>query len=319
MARLAPLVHPGPMDLRALAGVDLNLLVHLRALLVERHVTRAAEQVGVGQPAMSRSLARARELFGDRLLVRSGGEYRPTPRAQELLPRVEETLRMAGDLLRPSAFEPATARGKIRLAMPDAVAFVLASSVLRRVASLAPGLDVEISQWHPQWKDLLERGALDLAVGFPSGSEGNLRMRLLFESEWAVLLRRGHPALRRRWTPELYASLDHVVVSLVGPSGASVDDALAAVGLQRRVALRVQSPLLAPFLVAESDLALTVARWVALRLQRQVGVVLRRPPIPLPGVRVPLVWHARLDHDPQQRWFREQIAACASSLDPRKL
>ena len=40
--------------------LDLNLLIALKALLEEKHVSRAAIRVGLSQPAMSRALARLR-------------------------------------------------------------------------------------------------------------------------------------------------------------------------------------------------------------------------------------------------------------------
>ncbi len=307
------------MDLRTLSGLDLNLLVLVQALLEERHVTRAAARTGTSQPAMSRALARARELFGDPLLVRAGGTYQLTPRAQALLPRLEEMLQSASELLRPAAFDPRSAKGAVRIATPDVVAFLLVPSLLRRFAERAPGLDLELVRWEPDWPGLVHRGEVDLAVGFPSGTEPDLHARPLFESDWAVVLRRGHPALRKRWTPELYASLDHVTVALAGRGALRVDDVLTRLGLTRHVALRVPYPLLTPFLVAETDLVLTIVRWLAVRLSKQAGLVVRRPPVPLPRVGVPLVWHDRVHYDPRQKWVRQQLVEAAEELDSRSL
>src|SRR5437764_12799124 len=75
-----------------LAGVDLNLLVALNALLDERSVTRAASRVGLSQPGMSNTLARLRKLFGDPLLVREGLTLVPTPRADALRQPVADAL-----------------------------------------------------------------------------------------------------------------------------------------------------------------------------------------------------------------------------------
>src|SRR6267143_1942914 len=68
-----------------LRDVDLNLLHALRALLEERHVTRAAKRCFLSQPAMSRALERLREMFGDVLLVRSGRAYERTVRGERVL------------------------------------------------------------------------------------------------------------------------------------------------------------------------------------------------------------------------------------------
>jgi DNA-binding transcriptional LysR family regulator len=93
-----------------LAGVDLNLLVALRALLQEQNVTRAAQVVGLSQPAMSNALARLRRQFGDDLLVRDGRGLALTPVARELQHAVEPALGMVERVLRLQAsFDPATA------------------------------------------------------------------------------------------------------------------------------------------------------------------------------------------------------------------
>src|SRR5689334_19433821 len=68
-----------------ISAIDLNLVVHLHALLAERHVTRAARRVGITQSAMSRSLAKLRAVLGDPLLVRAGRGLALTPRAQGLV------------------------------------------------------------------------------------------------------------------------------------------------------------------------------------------------------------------------------------------
>jgi DNA-binding transcriptional LysR family regulator len=67
-----------------LGELDLNLLVALRALLAERHVTRAAARVSLTQPAMSHALARLRAVLGDPLLVRTRSGLQLTPRAESL-------------------------------------------------------------------------------------------------------------------------------------------------------------------------------------------------------------------------------------------
>src|SRR4051794_35887883 len=92
-------------------GVDLNLLVALRALLAERHVTRAAKRVGLSQPAMSHALGRLRELFDDPLLVRTKSGMQPTKRADEIAPALERALEDLGRIVAPpERFDPARSR-----------------------------------------------------------------------------------------------------------------------------------------------------------------------------------------------------------------
>src|SRR5690348_10719963 len=104
----------------ALAGIDLNLLVVLRALLGERHVTRAARRVGLSQSATSHALARLRELYGDPLLVRRGKELVLTPRALRLLPTLERGLSdLKAVVDAEPAFDPRSSRHRFAIGMAD--------------------------------------------------------------------------------------------------------------------------------------------------------------------------------------------------------
>lgn len=307
------------VDLPELATVDLNLLVALHALLRERHVSRAADQLGVSQPAMSRALARLRELFDDPLLVRSRTGMQPTARALELHAPLDELLSGIRDLIRPAQFTPRSASGTIRMAAPDMVVYMLVPALMRSLAEQAPGLDVEIVQWSPNWREGLERGAIDLSVGLPSGDESNVYARTLFESDWACVLRQGHPVLRSKWGIEQFAALDHLLVSMTGRGGGQLDEALAKHGLSRHIALRVPYPVLTPLLVAETDLVLTTTRWLARKLAAEVGLAIRRPPLAVSPLRASMLWHERSHRDPTHQWFRGLLASLAGELDPKTL
>src|SRR6185436_3429623 len=114
------------MHMTHLAGVDLNLLPLLDALLTERHVTRAATAVGLSQPAASRALGRLRALFGDALLVRSGRVLALTPRAEALRDPVRRALGLvAGAIATPSRFDPGSARRTVKIMCDDYSELVL--------------------------------------------------------------------------------------------------------------------------------------------------------------------------------------------------
>jgi len=296
------------MDVSGLAQLDLNLLVALHTLLRERHVSRAAARMGVSQPAMSRSLARLREMFDDPLLVRVKSGMDPTARGLELYSRVEGTLEAIQELVAPVRFEPREASGRIRIAAPDILVYILVPTLMRTLAELAPNLDLE---WTRDWQARIEDGSIDLAVGFPSGNPVRLYTGPLVESQWMCVLRAGHPALRKKWDLDRFCACDHLLVTLTGKGKGPVDQALAREGRVRRVALRVPYPTLSPLLVAETDLVLTTIVWLARKRSPAVGLVLRRPPLTLPALRAPMVWHERSHRDARQKWFRGLLAQLA--------
>lgn len=302
------------MDVSKLAQLDLNLLVHLQVLLEECHVSRAAQKLGSSQPVLSRSLSALRAHFADPLLVRSGNALVPTERAKALRPDLEALLHGVERLAHDARFDPAEASGRICVSAPDVVALLLLPALLERLARLSPGLDVEIVPWQSDWRRPLERGDIDLTVGFPTGDEPGLHARVLLVQEWAVVLRRGHPALRKRWTPELYASLPHVLVTAAGRGASAIDEALAARGLSRRVVLRVPYPLVAPLIVSRTDVVVTTLHFLAHQIASRDDVVVKKPPVPVPAVRVPMVWHERSHRDPRHRWLRDQLRAAADVI-----
>lgn len=300
-----------------LAGIDLNLVLALDALLAERHVTRAAARLGVTQPAASHALARLRDVLGDPLLVRGpGGAMAPTPRATQLAPQIHKLLGELAGVLRGAAFDPATARRTFRICTTDYVELVLLPRLVERIARLAPGIDLWVHSFAEWGDEELATGALDVVIGLPRGAArpaGSYEKRL-FDERFACIVRDGHPLARSRLTLARYCAAQHLLVTPRGTPGSLVDDALTAQGKTRRVALAVPHFLVVPHIVAGSDLIATLARRIAAPLAAPLGLAVLPPPVALPKFAIALAWHERNHHDPPHRWFRDQIAAVAAEI-----
>jgi DNA-binding transcriptional LysR family regulator len=294
---------------RILSSIDLNLLVVLRALLSERHVTRAAARVGLSQSATSHALSRLRELLADPLLVRSGRGLSLTPRALRLLPTLDRAL---GELERAVSgeprFDPSTARRTFRIGMADYLQALIMGPLLRKLAARAPGVDLSVVVF-PNQEELLESGALDLALTVTGREKRSLCYEVLFEEQFVCMVRKGHPRIKQRASLNKYLAERHVVVAPSGTPGSMVDDALAARGLERRVALSVTNFLIAPVVVSETDFMSTMPARLAHQLTKNYPLRLVPPPIELPRFGYCMGWHPRLDQDDAQRWLRHFVAA----------
>src|SRR5258708_3862496 len=156
------------IDTVNLGRIDLNLLVHLDALLAEKSVTRAAARVGIGQSAMSHNLARLRELFGDELLTRSADGMRLTPRAVTLLEPVRTMLAQVEALMsREKAFDPATAVRTFRFALSDSMEVLIMPALLARMREVAPGIHLRLANFDAsRLLDELDADEMDLAIGY---------------------------------------------------------------------------------------------------------------------------------------------------------
>jgi DNA-binding transcriptional LysR family regulator len=295
-----------------LAGIDLNLLTSLDALLEERNVTRAAGRLGLTQPAVSHSLRRLRDLLGDELLVRTPHGMRPTPRALELRPAVRAALDAAEAVLQAApAFDPRRAERRFTVAVIDQAAFQLMPQLVERLTREAPGVRIDVPPMLAgRFSDALA-GELDLAIGVFFDSPAGIREQHLWREEFVCVVRRGSRAARGRFDLRRYLSLPHIVVTPRGGPGSPVDDALAATGQRRSVVMTTPHFLLAPQIVATTDLVWTAPGGLASAFAGQLPLTVRDVPLPLSGFDVAMRWHIRLDRDPGLAWLRTMLRAAA--------
>ncbi len=290
-----------------LAGLDLNLLPALEALLRRRNVTHAAAEVGLSQPAMSRALARLRNIFGDPLLVRIGGGFVPTPLAEKLAPKAAAALDELCGLFRAEDFDPSTFRRLIRLAAVDAQIILLAPRLIARLQAEAPGVDL---RFDPIGRDIIarmEQGQVDLcfataATPLPPG----VFSELIASDRLALVMRRGHPAANRPWSVADYAAYPHATVAFFGDGVSEIDARLAAAGGERRIALTTPQFMATIAAVAGSDLVTTISAGFARRFAGALGLVLREPPFP-GDLELTVVATRLRAADPAMQWFRRLL------------
>jgi DNA-binding transcriptional LysR family regulator len=301
-----------------LGAFDLNLLVALDALLVERSVTRAAARIGITQSAASHALSRLRRLTGDELLVRGRDGMVPTMRAEAMRAPLRRALDdITGTLSSPRAFDPKTARVRAFIGASDYAELVLLPGIMARLVREAPGVELRVLMPGQDPASELAAGKFDFVImPSPPGDAGQgIRGRKLLSDRFVCIARRGHPLTRTKTLSiSSFAGAAHALISPWGMEGGYVDDALARLGLQRKVAVAVPHFLVAPHIVASSDLLLTVAERVAEVVAGPLGLVVLAPPqeLRLTGFTLSILWHERTHADPARRWLRDVIVAEAS-------
>jgi DNA-binding transcriptional LysR family regulator len=299
-----------------LASLDLNLILALDALLEERSVTRAAHRVGITQSAMSHALARLRAVTGDALLVRTPTGMMATARAEELGPPIRRALEGVATALRPpQAFDPKSAERRIRIGTGDYGEIVLLPRVVERLAKEAPRIDLRVVYLGDSLAGTLRSGDVDLLLSPVDAGEAGpgIYARKLFDERFVCVVRRSHPLAGKKLTLARYVASSHALIAPRGKEGSMTDDALARMGLSRRVAVTVPHFLVAPHIVARSDLVLTLPARVADMLAAPLGLEILKPPpeLGLDGFSMSAVWHERTHADPAQRWAREVFAEVA--------
>jgi DNA-binding transcriptional LysR family regulator len=291
-----------------LRRLDLNLLVTLDVLLSEHNVTRAAERLHYSQPSVSVHLARLREIFDDPLLLPGPRGMRPTARAESLREPLREALAALELAVAPEhPFDPAVATHTWRIAATDYSESTVLLPALGAIRQAAPGTRVAVVEMVPSsLVRQAERGEIDLAFHTTDGSPESLHRVPLFTERYVLVGRAGHPKLRRKPTLAQFCALEHVIVSPDGGGFFGVtDEALAAAGVSRRVALSVPHFLYVAAVVARTDLvAMLPARLAVDNPALQVVDA----PVEVPGYEMSMLWHERVHRDPAHRWLRGAIA-----------
>ena len=292
-----------------LRSLDLNLLVALDALLRERSVTRAARRMGVGQPAMSHSLKRLREFLADPIFVRVGREMQMTPLAEQMavpLRRWLAELRTVFNATGP--FEPATSERSFTLITSDLLA-VLLPTLVERMQEEAPHVRLEVRMPNDDPVQVLRSSGADLALAPPQVHAPGMCQRVVSRITWATFLVAGHAALEDgELSLERWLEIPHITVHTASSSSSFVASAIASAGLVRRVGLVVPSFLLAPYVVARSEMLFTAPRELVEPIAQLLGLCTVQPPISLPEIPVIELWPERLHADPAHVWFRHLVA-----------
>jgi len=294
--------------------------------MAERNLTRAAVNLAMTQPAVSNALNRLRDFLGDKLVVRSGYGVEPTPRALALWPAISEALRQLESTLSPGEFVAKDANTTFVLAMADATAAELMPGLVEIIERDAPGVSMRVlplSTRDP--RRMLEEGLMDLAVGFfppvmadlaeqeQAGRIPPFDRQRLFGGEYVCVMRHGHPLAKTPLTLKRFCEAHHLRVSFSGSPFGFVDEALMAVGRQRRVVLTVNQFFTAGRVVATSDLLTVLPRHFVSVTGMADQFVLRDLPFELPLVLVDSLWHRRQGQRSDHAWLRAAVATAAQN------
>lgn len=290
---------------------DLNLLLHFDALMACRSLTRAAEQLGVSQPAVSAALRRLRRLFDDPLLVRENGAWLPTEHACDLQRRFAPLLEQWRRSTHGSnAFDPAHSSRTLSLYATDYVQYTLLPRVLPDLTRDAPHFQLRILPARPRHGlSMLDTNHVELIAGYFPEPTPDLRARLLYDEPAVCVVREGHPCLGKRWNLDAYLRYGHLdLAAHTRFFGNVIDRTLQGQNRRRTIAATLSSYLVCPFVIGSSDLIATMPASVARAMQAATRTVLIKVPFTLPKIAISLYWHERHHGDPGHAWLRQYIA-----------
>lgn len=289
---------------------DLNLMVVFAALMRERSVTRAANELHLSQAAVSAALGRLRRLFDDELFVRAPGGVAPTARAMEITRYIDPALRNLHKAIVGSAeFDPDHSTRVFTLGMSDDIEAYLMPRLVRKLQIDHPGLSLIARQGNRHViARMLDDGEIDLGVAVAPALDAQYQQETLFESGYLCVFDGTRLKVGTPISLADYLAHPHVLVSFDGRRGI-VDDLLDAQGLERKVLTATTHFTGAIVMLKSVDAIATIPRHAALAFAEVAGLTLSPPPIAMPTFLASLVWHTARSNDPATTWLRRQIHA----------
>ncbi|WP_249908142.1 LysR family transcriptional regulator [Pseudomonas fulva] len=294
------------MNRNDLRRLDLNLLIVFETLMHERSVTRAAEKLFLGQPAISAALSRLRNLFDDPLFVRTGRSMEPTARAQEIFALLSPALdSISTAVSRASEFDPATSTAVFRVGLSDDVEFALLPALLRRLRSEAPNVVLVVRRAnYLLMPNLLASGEISVGVSYTEELPANAKRKTLRRSKPKLLRADSIPG---KLSLDEYCARPHAMVSFAGDLNGFIDDQLARFERTRKVVLAVPQFNGLGTLLAGTDLIAVVPDYTAAALTAAGGLRAEDLPFESDSFEMSMAWRGAQDNDPAERWLRSRI------------
>jgi LysR family nod box-dependent transcriptional activator len=292
-----------------MARLELNLLVSLDALLGERSVTKAAERLGLSQPALSASLARLRVHFGDPLLVRDGNSYRLTPLAARLAEQTATALDAARKVFANEAtFEPASSNREFAVYGSDYSFASVGSRVSTEVGRVAPHVRFRFMHHTPAIvEDPLNSLRTVDGMLLPHGFTSELPCIDVYEDEWVCLVAADNTAVGEELTMDNLRELPWVFTYQSRSSFTPAGRQLQMIGVEPHIDVVVEGFLVLPYFIAGTDRIGMVQAGLVDRIAAVGDIRVLRPPFDVVRLAGALWWHPMHTEDPAHIWMRQQF------------
>lgn len=289
-----------------LTDIDLNQLVLFQQLMVERRVSKVAENLGLTQPAVSNTLAKLRRQFGDDLFVRTPAGMVPTPFAEQLAEPIGYALGMIhSGLNQHSRFDPASVQRSVTIGMTDIGEIVFLPALTERLRQQAPGVSLStVRTTATRLRDDMASGQVDLAIGPLPQLKAGFFQRRLFNQRYVCLFRKGHALERKRLTLADFKAAEHLVIVSAGTGHGKVDELIRRAGVERRVRLTIPHFVSVGHLLRRTDMVATVTERLAQSLAEPFELSYRPHPVDLPEIAINVFWHAKVHRSPAHQWLR---------------
>jgi DNA-binding transcriptional LysR family regulator len=299
-----------------LREVDLNLLFVFQQVMQSKNISIAAKELGLSQPAVSRSFQRLRNVLKDELLVRNSGASVLTPLATTLEPLVEHILSLCHEcFFEKQKFDLKNVHATFTIASADYGQALLLPSLASYFSTAAPGLRINMVPIQEPRNRMLSDGVYDLVLAPKTKMEANIVSTELFKDNFVFALRSRHKQLKsKQFSLNDFLSIPHVAIAPQGTAGNPLDEQLAQIGTKRKAMAQVSSFFVAANMVAHSDLGAAFPKHIFDLVSKSLKLKSLALPISVRGFSIWQYWHEKNRNDALHKAVRHAVVECSAGL-----
>ncbi|WP_338644011.1 transcriptional regulator LeuO [Yersinia bercovieri] len=298
-----------------LRSVDLNLLTVFDAVMQMHNVTRAAQALGMSQPAVSNAVARLKVMFNDELFVRYGRGIQPTARARQLFGPVRQALQLVQNELPGAGFEAKNSGRVFNLSICSPLDIRLTAQIIERVKQLAPNVQLIIrSNLNENIEHQLRYQETEFVIGYTKFERPDFHDISLFNDESVLAVSKSHPRIDNSISQEQLISEPHAVVSL-DKVGSFSDFYYESIVSAQSIAYESTDMNSVLNIVSQTSFVAIAPRWLVQKYSESLNLKL----LSLPwreNVSRPcyLTWHESTDRDKGHQWMKELLGQLSTPL-----
>lgn len=292
-----------------LRTVDLNLLTVFDAVMQEQNITRAAQALGMSQPAVSNAVARLKLMFNDELFVRYGRGIQPTARAYQLFASVRQALQLVQNELPGSGFEPLSSERVFHLCVCSPLDNYLTSVIYNKVEEIAPNIHLIFkSSLNHNTEHQLRYQETEFVLGYEEFRRPEFSCVPLFNDEMVLVASKSHPRINGPLLENDVYNEQHAVVALDRYASFSqpwydTPDKQACVAYQGMAMVSVLN------IVSQTQLVAIAPRWLAEEFSAQLNLQILSLPLKLNSRTCYLSWHEAAGRDKGHQWMEELLVS----------
>jgi len=292
-----------------MAKVDLNLIVIFDAIMREQSISIAAEQLAMTQPSVSKAVSRMRYAWQDPLFIKHGRGITPTPYARQLWQDVSEPLHLISHSVSPPTFDPMTSSTQLRVALTDGISSLFWPRLRQVVESRAKAIDLYSVPFKGNGQELLLDAEVDVVLDYYPSTHAHITVNDLFENNFTCVMKPDHELADKDLDLQSFCSAEHLLVSLSGDPSGVVDSSLKKLGLQRRVAMTVNSFSCAIELLQSANLICVMPYSMASKAIVRGELIQKVLPLKVMPAPISIAWHKRNQRNLALKWFIKEVQA----------